>query len=74
MRGETKAAMIEEGVKCPDIVAFSVYCTYLVLFLSMVADKLVWNTNEKYIYDTATKKKFKLQLYRTELQFFIRIT
>ena len=56
MRGETKAAMIEEGVKCPDIVAFSVYCTYLVLFLSMVADKLVCNINKKDIYHSSTKQ------------------
>ena len=36
----------------------------------MEAEKLVWNINEKDIYDKATKIKVKLQFYLTELQFF----
>ena len=36
----------------------------------MGAEKLVFNINEKEIYENATKKKFKLQFYCTELQNF----
>ena len=40
MRGKTKAAVLEGGVECPDIVAFSVYDTNSVLFF-VSAEKLV---------------------------------
>ena len=46
------------------------YDTKSVHFLSMAADKLVWNINEKEIYDKATKKKVSIQFYRTGLQIF----
>ena len=35
----------------------------------MADEKLVWNINEKEIYDKASKKKVKLQFYCTELHF-----
>ena len=47
MRGETKSALLEGGVECPDIVFFSVYDTKLVYFLSMEDEKSVWNSNKK---------------------------
>ena len=37
MRVKTKAAVLEGGVEFPDLVAFSVYDTNPVNFLSMVA-------------------------------------
>ena len=54
MKGEKKAAVLEGVVECPDIVAFIVCDTKPVNFLSVVAEKLVWNINEKEIYDKAT--------------------
>ena len=54
MRGETKAAVLEGGVECPNFLAFSVYDTKPVHFLFMTTKKLVWNINEKEIYDKAT--------------------
>ena len=57
MRGGTNAAVMERGVVCPYIVAFSVYDTKPVHFLSMAAEKLVWNINKEEIYDKATKKR-----------------
>ena len=68
MRGETKASVLKGGFEYPDITAFSVHDTKTVYFLSMAAEKLVWNKNEKDIYDKETKKKVKLQFYCTELQ------
>ena len=72
MRGETKAYVLEGGVECPNILAFSVHETKTVYFLSMVDEKLVWNMNEKDIYDKETKKKLKVQFYCTDLQFFYK--
>ena len=48
--------------------------TNTVHFLSMTAEKLGCNINEKEIYDKVTKKKVKLQFYHTDLQFFITVT
>ena len=73
-RGETKAAVLEGGVECLNMLTFNMYATKLVHFLSMADDNLVWNFDKKEIYDKETKKKVKLQLYRTELQNFITIT
>ena len=70
MRVKTKAAVLEGGVEFPDLVAFSVYDTNPVNFLSMVAQKLVCNINKKDIYDKATKKNVSIQFYQTELQNF----
>ena len=74
MREKTKDSVLEGGVECPDIVEFSVYDTKPVHFLSMAAEKLVWNINEKEIYYKATKKKVSIQFYRTDLKKIITIT
>ena len=74
MRGKTKAAALEGGVKCTDLVVFSVYDTKPFHFLFMAADKLVWNINKKDIYDKETKKQVSIQFYHTELHFFTKIT
>ena len=66
--------MLEGGVECLNILTCNMYATKLVHFLSMADDNLVWNFDKKEIYDKETKKKVKLQLYRTELQNFITIT
>ena len=47
MRGGTNTCVLEVYVECPDLVVLSVYDTNPVHFLSMSADKLVWNINEK---------------------------
>ena len=74
MRRETNADVLQGGVECPDPVVFSVYDTKPVIFLSMEFENLVWNINEQDIYDKATKKKVKFQLYCTELNVLIKIT
>ena len=68
MRGKTKADVLEGGVDFHDLMVFSVYDTKPVHFLSMVAEKLVWDINEKEIYDNATNKNVSIRFYRTELQ------
>ena len=60
MRRDAKDAVLEGGAECPDLVAFNVYGTKPVNFLSMAAEKLVWNIKEKDIYDKETKEKAKL--------------
>ena len=60
MRGKTKAAALEGDIECLDLVTFSVYGTKPVHFLSMAAEKLMWNINEKEIYYKATKKKISI--------------
>ena len=70
MRGKTKDDVSEGDVYCPGIVASSVYDTKPVHFLSMVAEKLVCNINEKDIYDKENNKKVRIQFYRTEMNFF----
>ena len=74
MRGKTNTDVFEGGVEFTYILAFSVYDTKTVNFLSLAAEKLVCNINEKEIYDKATKKKLSIQFYCTELQFFLTIT
>ena len=54
IRGKTKVFVLKVDVECPDLVAFIVYATNLVHFLSMAAEKLVWDINEKEIYYKAT--------------------
>ena len=69
MRRKRKDAVLEGGVDCPGLVEFSVYDTSPVHFLSMEAEQLVRNTNEKDIRYKTTKEKAKLQFYRTGLVF-----
>ena len=56
MKGKKKAAVLEGGAECPDLVAFNVYSTKPVNFLSMAAEKLAWNINAKKIYYKATEE------------------
>ena len=60
MGRKKKAAVLEWYIECPDLVAFCVYDTKPVHFLSMADEKMVWNINEKEIYDKATKKKVRI--------------
>ena len=46
MRWKTNAAVLEGGVEFPNLVAFSVYDIKPVHFLSMLAEKLMWNINK----------------------------
>ena len=63
------AVLLEGGVECPDRVTFSEYDTKTVEFLSTSAEKLLWNINEKEIYEKATRKNVNLQFYCTDMQF-----
>ena len=47
MRRDTKAAVLEGGAECPDLVVFSVYDTNPVNLLSMVAEIFLCNINER---------------------------
>ena len=47
MRREANSSVLEGGIECPKIFALSVYDTKPVLLLSMEAEKLVCNINEK---------------------------
>ena len=70
MRGETKAAVLEGDADCPSLVAYSVYDSKPVHFLSMAADKLVWDRNERSVYDKAQRRVVKMPFYRTSIQNF----
>ena len=63
VRGETKAVVLDGGVKCPDLVTFSVYETKTVHFLFMLADNLVCNINKKEIYGTGKLRKMSFYSY-----------
>ena len=47
MRREANSSVLEGGIECPKIFALSVYDTKPVHFLSMEAERLVCNINEK---------------------------
>ena len=51
VRGTTKAAVLEGDPECPDLVAFSVYDTKPVHFLSMACTSLKWTEKEKRVFD-----------------------
>ena len=46
MRGKTYDDVLEGGVECPDLVAFSVYDKKPLHCLSIAAESFVWNINE----------------------------
>ena len=51
MRGETNAVVLEGDINCPILVAFSVYDSKSVHFLTMAAGKLVWDRNKTSVYN-----------------------
>jgi hypothetical protein len=51
VRGRTRAAVLEGDPDCADLVAFSVYDTKSVHFLSTVCTSLCWKEKTKWIYD-----------------------
>ena len=59
-QGTTKAAVLKGDSNCENLVAFSVYDSKPVHFLTMVADRQVWEKNMKIVFNKATKKKAKL--------------
>ena len=51
VRGATKAAVLEGDPECPNLVAFSVYDTKPVHFLSMSCTSLKWREKERRVFD-----------------------
>jgi hypothetical protein len=51
VRGLTKAAVLEGDAECPNLVAFSVYDTKLVHFLSMSCSELKWIEKVKLVFN-----------------------
>ena len=70
MRGETKAEVLEGDNDFHRLVAFSVYDSKPVHFLSMAANKLAWERNERPVYDKTKGKVVNMPFYRTSVQNF----
>ena len=51
VRGQTKAAVLEDDPECPNLVAFSVYDTKPVHFLSTACTSVTWKEKTKRVYD-----------------------
>ncbi len=53
IRGMTKAAVLENDPECPNVVAFSVYDTKPVHFLTTCAEHLRWIEKSKNVFNPA---------------------
>jgi hypothetical protein len=56
VRGQTKAAVLEGDTECPNLVAFSVYDTKPVHFLSTSCTELKWIEKVKIVFDKKEEK------------------
>jgi len=61
VRGLTKAAVLEGDKLCPNLVAFSVYNTKPVHFLSMSCTSLKWVERVKLVFDRKTEKRVQMR-------------
>jgi hypothetical protein len=68
VRGRTKAAVLENDPECKDLVAFSVYDTKPVHFLSTACTNLCWKEKEKRVYDKDAGVNVVMKFLRTEMQ------
>ena len=68
MVGMTKAYVYPNASGCKDLVAFMVFDTKPVYFLSTVVDSLFWMKKERKVYDNIQKKSIKLPFLRTNVQ------
>jgi hypothetical protein len=58
--GLTKAAVLEGEESCPNLVAFIVYDTKPVLFLSVSCTSLKWVEKVKLVFDKKTEKHIQM--------------
>ena len=68
VRGTVKAAVLKEDGKVKDLVAFSVFDSKPVHFLSTAATSLKWKKKVKKVYDSSTNQMQKIEFLRTTLQ------
>jgi len=68
VRGKTKAAVLEGDPDCTDLVAFSVYDTKPVHFLSTACTTLQWKEITKKVYDKDAGMNVAMKFLCTELQ------
>jgi hypothetical protein len=67
IRGTTKAAVLTDDPECPQMVAFSVYDTKPVHFLSMSCTGLKWIEKKKKVFDKSVNKNVAMSFLRTEV-------
>jgi Transposase IS4 len=67
VRGTTKAAVLEGDERCPNLVAFSVYDTKPVHFLSMSCTSLKWVEKVKVVFDKKTEKRVQMRFLRCKV-------
>ena len=67
-RGSVKAAVLKDDAKVKDMVAFSVYDTKPVHFISTAATSLKWVKKQRTVFDTRTSQSIIMEFLRTELQ------
>jgi len=67
VRGLTKAAVLEGDAECPNLVAFSVYDTKPVHFLSMSCTELKWIEKVKIVFDKKEEKRVQLRFLRCKV-------
>jgi hypothetical protein len=68
VRGTTKAAVLEGDPECKDLVAFSVYDTKLVHFLSTACTLLSWKEKTKSVFDKNAGINVALKFLWTDMQ------
>ena len=64
VRGRTKAAVLEGDEVCPNLVAFSVYDTKPVQFLSMSCTSLTWIEKVKKVFDKKEQRNVNMKFLR----------
>jgi hypothetical protein len=67
MRGTTKAAVLTNDPDIPDLVAFSVYDTKPVHFLSMACTGLKWIEKKKKVFDSHAQRSINMSFLRPEV-------
>jgi Transposase IS4/SAP domain len=67
VRGTTKAAVLEGDPECPNMVAFSVYDTKPVHFLTMAATNLKWVEKCKRVFDKAEQRNVSHKFLRCQV-------
>lgn len=67
VRGMTKAAVLESDPDCPNVVAFSVYDTKPVHFLSTCAQNLRWVEKTKRVFNPAEGHSIMMRFLRPKL-------
>ena len=66
--GNTYAAVLKGDSKCKNLIAFFVYNTKPVYFLTMATEKVVWDTNVHNVWNEIQSKKIKIEFHCTYIQ------